>query len=235
MSIVTVQKLRLSRGKGLLSHRYSAPLRRTSWVVRPSTRVHSHTSVCIGRLRCWRCNARSVFLRGPLTLILLFLQSFSLSLSLPCRLSLSICISLSLSLSLTLSIPLATARSLTLSRSLSRALSLTHIYIIYKHIYLSIHILIHMHVYMRIHMHIDIHRWWGLVGVYTTQINLGPGGEGSHADVHGVIAALITQSPQSWVYNRTQLGFGPYGAQINSRFGPAWPKSSCSNCFAYNR
>ena len=26
-----------------------------------STRVHSHTSVCSGRLRCWRCSARSVF------------------------------------------------------------------------------------------------------------------------------------------------------------------------------
>ena len=62
---------------------------------------------------------------------------------------------------------------------------------------MSIHILIHMHTYMRIHMHIDIHSRWGLVRVYTTQINLGPGGEGSHADVHGCIAALITPSPQS--------------------------------------
>ena len=33
MRIVKVQKLWLSLGKGLLSHRYSAPLRRTSWVV----------------------------------------------------------------------------------------------------------------------------------------------------------------------------------------------------------
>ena len=82
MRIVTVQKLRLSRRKGLLSHRYSAPLRLTSWVVGPSTRVPSHTSVCSGRLRCWRCSARSVFLRGPLTLILLFSQSFLLPLSL---------------------------------------------------------------------------------------------------------------------------------------------------------
>ena len=30
---------------GLLSHRYSAPLRPTSWVVGPSTRGHSRTSV----------------------------------------------------------------------------------------------------------------------------------------------------------------------------------------------
>ena len=43
--IFRVQKLQLSRGNGLLSHRYSAPLRRTSWVVGPSTRGHSRTSV----------------------------------------------------------------------------------------------------------------------------------------------------------------------------------------------
>jgi len=45
MRIVTVQKLRLSRGNGLLSHRNSAPLQLTSWVVGPSTRGHSRTSV----------------------------------------------------------------------------------------------------------------------------------------------------------------------------------------------
>jgi len=33
-------------------------------------------------VECWRCSARSVFLRGPLTLILLFSQSFFLPLSL---------------------------------------------------------------------------------------------------------------------------------------------------------
>ena len=77
MRIIRVQKARLSRGKGLLSHRSSAPSRRTSWVVGPSTRGHSHTSV----LRCWSCSAHNVFLRGPLTLILLFLQSFFLPLS----------------------------------------------------------------------------------------------------------------------------------------------------------
>ena len=38
MRIVRVQKLRLSRVKGLLSRRYSAPLLLTSWVVEPSTR-----------------------------------------------------------------------------------------------------------------------------------------------------------------------------------------------------
>ena len=66
-----------------------------------------------------------------------------------------------------------------------------------QRIYMSMHILIHMHVCMRIHILVDIHSRWGLVGVYTTQINLGPGGEGSHADVHSDIAALITPSPQS--------------------------------------
>jgi len=81
MRIVRVQKLGLSRGKGLLSHRYSAPLRRTSWVVGPSTRGHSRTSVWIGQLRCWSCSARNVFLRGPLTPILLFSQSCFLPLS----------------------------------------------------------------------------------------------------------------------------------------------------------
>jgi len=48
MRIVTVQKLRLSRGKNLLGHRYSAPLRRTSCVVRPirgCTRTHQSTAV----------------------------------------------------------------------------------------------------------------------------------------------------------------------------------------------
>ena len=80
MRIVRVQKLWLSRGKGLLSHRYSAPWRRTSWVVGHSTRGHSRTSVWSGRLRCWSCSARSDFLRGPLTQILLFSQSFFLSL-----------------------------------------------------------------------------------------------------------------------------------------------------------
>jgi len=38
MRIVRVQKLRLSRVKGLLSRRYSAPLLLTLWVVEPSTR-----------------------------------------------------------------------------------------------------------------------------------------------------------------------------------------------------
>ena len=33
------------------------------------------------KLRCWSCSARNVFLRGPLTLILLFSQSFFLPLS----------------------------------------------------------------------------------------------------------------------------------------------------------
>ena len=32
-------------GNGLLSNRYSAPLRPTSWVIGPSTRGHSRTSV----------------------------------------------------------------------------------------------------------------------------------------------------------------------------------------------
>jgi len=76
-----VQKLRLSRKNGLPSHCYSATLRCTSWVVGPSTREQSRTSVCSGRLRCWSCSARSVFLRGPLTPILLFSQSLFLFLS----------------------------------------------------------------------------------------------------------------------------------------------------------
>ena len=46
---------------------------------RDYTRTHQSVS---GRLKCWRCSARSVFLRGPLTLILLFSQSFFLPLSL---------------------------------------------------------------------------------------------------------------------------------------------------------
>jgi len=45
MRIVRVQKLRLSRGKGLLSPRYSASLRRTPWVVGPSTRALAHISL----------------------------------------------------------------------------------------------------------------------------------------------------------------------------------------------
>ena len=48
-----MQKLWLSRGNRLISHHYSAPLRRTSWVIHgPSTRGHSCTSVCTGWLRC---------------------------------------------------------------------------------------------------------------------------------------------------------------------------------------
>ena len=103
MRIVTVQRLQLSRGKGLLSHHYSAPFWRTSWVVGPSTRGHSRTSVYNGQLRCWRCNAHRCerclliteshktpghyryliwVLECPLTLIFLFSQSFFLPLSL---------------------------------------------------------------------------------------------------------------------------------------------------------
>ena len=73
---------RLSRGEGLLSHRYSAPSRRTSRVVGPSTMVHTHTSVCSGRLRCCRFSVRSVCLRGPLTLIFCCCRAFFLPLSL---------------------------------------------------------------------------------------------------------------------------------------------------------
>ena len=81
MRIVTVQKLWLSRGKGLLSHRGSAPLRRimSRWAKHEGALAHIslQRSVDMLALQC-----AQHFLRGPLTLILLFLQSFFLPLSL---------------------------------------------------------------------------------------------------------------------------------------------------------
>ena len=86
-------------------------------VVGPSTRVPSHTSVCSGRLRCWRCSVCSVFLRDPLTLILLFSQSFFLPLNL--NLHSLTCLRRRLSMHLTLN-PLGSLFELSQQKSVTR-------------------------------------------------------------------------------------------------------------------
>jgi len=79
--------------------------------------VPSHTSVCSGRLRCWRCSVCSVFLRDPLTLILLFSQSFFLPLNL--NLHSLTCLRRRLSMHLTLN-PLGSLFELSQQKSVTR-------------------------------------------------------------------------------------------------------------------